>query len=210
MNMRSYPKKIFITGTGTGVGKTFVSAVLVAGLSAEYWKPVQSGIEDSTDTRWIIENTGISEEFFHPETYLLKLAISPHASASAQGINIQLDNFMVPENKKSEYMIIEGAGGIMVPLNEKEFMLDLMKKINAPVLLVASSAVGTINHTMLSLIQLRKHGLDVMGVVMNGDKNSINKKAIEHYGNVNVVAEIEWINELYPTIFKNIFRKNFK
>ena len=89
-------------------------------------------------------------------------------------------------------------------------MLDLMKKINAPVLLVASSAVGTINHTMLSLIQLRKHGLDVMGVVMNGDKNSINKKAIEHYGNVNVVAEIEWINELYPTIFKNIFRKNFK
>jgi dethiobiotin synthetase len=209
MARRKYPKRIFVTGTDTGVGKTFVSAILVAGLKAEYWKPVQSGIEDKTDTQWIIERTGLTEDYFHPETYLLKLPISPHASAANDGINIQLDHFKVPENKKSKHLVIEGAGGIMVPLNKEQFMLDLMKKIGEPVLLVASNSLGTINHTMLSLLQLRMHGLDVIGVILNGEKNVINREAIERYGKVEVLAEIEMIQDVNPKTLTQIFRNNF-
>ena len=209
MTGRTYPKRIFITGTDTGVGKTLVSAVLVAGLQAEYWKPVQSGTLEMTDTEWVKDNTGLHEEFFHPETYLLKVPISPHASAEHEGINIKLDRFIVPENRKSNHLVIEGAGGIMVPLNQSHFMLDLIKKIGAPVLLVASSSLGTINHTILSLFQLRLHGIEVFGVVMNGEKNSVNRKAIEYYGKVDVIAEIEKIDAINYESLVRIFENQF-
>jgi dethiobiotin synthase len=204
-----YPKKIFVTGTDTGVGKTFISAILVVGLTAEYWKPIQSGIEDKTDTQWVAEKTGLPQEYFHPETYLLKLPISPHASSANEGISIKLEEFKIPKNSMSKHLVIEGAGGIMVPLNKEKFMIDLMKKIGAPILLVTSSSLGTINHTILSLLQLRDHGLDIMGVVMNGEKNAINRRAIEHYGKVEVLAEIEKMKDINQKTLMRLFRDNF-
>ena len=205
-----FPSRLFISGTDTGIGKTVVAAVLVAGLSAEYWKPIQSGTDEITDTQWVREKSGLPEKKFHPESYLLKRPMSPHASAAEEGIRIDLDSIQVPENMKSAHLIMEGAGGIMVPLNEHQFMLDLMKKIGAPVLLVISSRLGTINHTLLSLEQLRRHGLEVFGAVINGVRNQSNRQAIEHYGKVSILAEIEPIPCIDPESLVQCFKENFR
>jgi dethiobiotin synthase len=204
-----FPKRIFVTGTDTGIGKTLVSAVLVTGLGAEYWKPIQSGLEDISDTEWVHQKTGVPERFFHRETYRLERPLSPHASALYAGIRIDLEAFKVPDAGTSRHLIIEGVGGIMVPLNERHFVLDLMKKLKVPVLLVASSELGTINHTLLSLEQLRRHHLDVFGVVMNGPANPSNRRAIEDYGKVTVCAEIEPLPNIDRETLLSVFQKRF-
>ena len=204
-----FPGRIFVTGTDTGIGKTMVSAILLAGLNGKYWKPVQSGLEDITDTEWVREKTGLDETHFFTETYRLRKPLSPHASAEADGLHIELNNFKIPHTGRGEHLIIEGAGGIMVPLNEKELMIDLIKKSNAPALVVTRSTLGTINHTLLSINQLRSYKIDIAGVVMNGPVNSSNRDAIEQFGNVKVIAEIEEIKDINPASLKNIFKKYF-
>ena len=203
------PNRVFITGTDTGIGKTLLSAMLLAGLRGKYWKPVQSGLEDITDTEWVKEKTGLDESHFFPETYRLRQPLSPHASAKEDGVRIELNNFEIPETEDGETLIIEGAGGIMVPLNEKELMIDLIKKCNAPVLIVARSGLGTINHALLSVNQLRTEGIEIVGVVMNGPGNSSNRDAIEAFGNVKVIAEIEEIKDINPEGLKKCFREYF-
>ena len=206
----SIPPVLFITGTDTGIGKTLVSAVLTAGLRAEYWKPVQSGLLEITDLQWMKEKTGLPDTHFHEETYRLKRPLSPHESAEIEGVRINLDAFRTPDRRSAGHLIIEGAGGIMVPLNDRRLMIDLMCKIGAPVLLVASSGLGTINHTLLSLEQLKRRGLDVYGVVMNGPRNPGNRKAIERHGRVSVCAEIEPLDEINPETLREVFNRTFK
>ena len=201
MTNNKIPRQLFITGTDTGIGKTVVSAILVSGLNGKYWKPIQSGLEETTDTQWIQEVTTLPENHFFPETYRLQRPLSPHASAVAEGTRINLDIFQLPSTE--DYLIVEGAGGIMVPLNETHLMLDLMKKLDIPVLLVARSELGTINHTLLSLEQMRISGLEVFGVIMNGPRNPVNRESIEHFGNVTVRAEIEYLPEINRRIRLN-------
>ena len=201
------PPRIFVTGTGTGVGKTFVSAILVAGLSARYWKPVQSGLHEKTDTAWVQEMTGLPSGHFYPEAYRFRFPLSPHVAAAKDGILIDLQLMALPQT--GGHLIVEGAGGIMVPLNEHHLMLDLMKKLQLPILLVAESGLGTINHTLLSLEMLKKHSLQVLGVVMNGPRNPENRKAIEHFGNTAVCAEIEPLERIDKVTLKNAFWRCF-
>jgi dethiobiotin synthase len=205
-----FPEKIFITGTDTGVGKTFAAAVLMAGLDGEYWKPVQSGLEEITDTDWVKEKTGLPQSRFHAEAYRLREAMSPHASAAKEGIRIDLERFPAPRMEDpSRTLIVEGAGGIMVPLNERHFMLDLMRRLDFPVLLVASSRLGTINHTLLTVDKLRTCRLSILGVVLNGVRNEDNRRAIEEYGNVHVLGEMEPIQKINRKILKAVFRRSF-
>jgi dethiobiotin synthetase len=204
-----FPGRIFITGTDTGVGKTVISAILTAGLGCFYWKPIQSGLDGITDTEWVREKTGLSEDHFLSETYRLTLPLSPHASALHDGVRIDLASFHAPEVSASGHLIIEGAGGVMAPLNERHLMTDLMKKLGAPVILVSRSSLGTINHTLLSLEQLRREGIDVIGVIMNGPGNQGNKEAIEHYGRISVLAEIEPIMDIDPQNLKILFLQHF-
>ncbi len=203
------PSRIFVTGTDTGIGKTVISAILLAGLRGMYWKPIQSGLEGITDTEWVRDKTGLPAEHFHAETYRLRLPLSPHASAAHDGVRIELGSFTAPETEGSKSLIIEGSGGIMVPLNERLFMTDLIKKLDTPVLLVSSSSLGTINHTLLSLERLRREGLDVTGVVMNGPRNPVNRKAIEEYGGIKVLAEIEFLPVIDPETLARCFKENF-
>ncbi len=203
------PQQLFVTGTNTDIGKTVVSAILMAGLRGYYWKPVQSGIIDTSDTRWIQEETNLPESHFFPETYRLTEALSPHAAAAIDGVEISLDRFRMPTPPHGETLIVEGAGGIMVPLNHEHFMLDLMKKLDIPILLVADSELGTINHTLLSLIQMQRYDLTVWGVVMNGPKNAGNREAIERYGNTQVRAEIEPLPEITPQTLTDCFHRCF-
>ncbi|MDA8403818.1 MAG: dethiobiotin synthase [Desulfobacteraceae bacterium] len=191
MDGMDFPDRFFIAGTDTGVGKTVVSAILMAGLQAAYWKPIQSGLEGTTDAEWIQQATGFPDACFYPETYRLSQPISPHAAAAFDGIQIKLDAFELPDRGQSQRLIVEGAGGVMVPINTCQFMTDLIRHLNLPVLLVARSALGTINHTLLSLAQLRREGIDILGVVMNGPRNAINRHAIEAYGRVSIFAELE-------------------
>ncbi len=204
------PTRIFVTGTSTDIGKTVVSGVLVAGLRAHYWKPVQTGLNEGTDTDWIRRHTAIPESRIHRETYSLQQPLSPHAAAVLENVEIKLDAFAIPDVPVDEFLVVEGAGGIMVPLNRQHYMLDLIKSLNIPVLLVADSQLGTINHTLLSLLQLRRCGIAIVGVVMNGPKNQGNREALEFYGEAPVLAEIEQLSDLNPASLEICFQQCFK
>ncbi len=178
---------VFVTGTDTGVGKTVVSAWLMRVLDADYWKPIQAGTEDETDTAVVQRLTGLPEVRFHESAYRLKAPLSPYEAARREGITIDLDRIALPESARP--LVVEGAGGILVPLNDRTFMTDLMAKFGLPAVIVARAELGTINHTLLTVEALRARGLAVAGVVMNGAPNAANRRAIETFGRVQVIAE---------------------
>lgn len=181
-----------------------VSAALCLGLDAAYWKPVQSGVEPETDTECVRRLTGLSTEHFFGETYKLSEPMSPHASAAIDGVTIDLDRFQLPSVSQS-HLIVEGAGGLLVPLNDKHLMIDLIEQLALPVVVVARSGLGTLNHTLLTVGQLRERGLHVVGVVMNGEPHASNRAAIEHYGQVRVIAEIPPLGELTKASINTAF-----
>ena len=199
------PSRLFVTGTDTNIGKTVVSAILTKGLNASYWKPVQSGIADGTDSDWLQKATGCDPSRIHPERHRLEEPLSPHAAAHIDGVEIKLSDFSLPGND-SGALVVEGAGGILVPLNDNDLMIDLMEYLALPVLVVARSGLGTINHTLLTLRQLRAQKIPVCGVVMNGPKNDSNRQAIEHYGQVAVIAEVETVSSFTPDILQDLFK----
>jgi dethiobiotin synthetase len=159
-------KQLFITGIGTEVGKTVCSAVLTKYFKADYWKPVQSGDLDFSDSmkikNWVGENT-----LCYPETYHFQLAASPHQSAKEEGITIDLTEFKLPKTENN--LIVEGAGGLMVPLNDNEFIIDLIEKLNIPVALVVRNYLGCINHTLLSISALAQRDIKLEYLILNGD-----------------------------------------
>jgi dethiobiotin synthetase len=199
-----FPSRCFVTGTDTNVGKTVVSAMLTLGLGATYWKPVQSGLEPNTDTEYVRQVTGLDDSHFLPERFRLTQPLSPHAAAVIDEVQIHLSDFQLPATAKS-HLIVEGAGGIMVPLNERHFMLDLIKHLDLPVCLVARSTLGTINHTLLSIAQLRRADIPIFGVILNGAKNPSNKAAIAHYGQVPILGELEPLAAVNPDTLKQAF-----
>lgn len=203
-----FPQRFFITGTDTGVGKTLVAAILMAGLAAEYWKPVQSGMKEGSDTEMVRRLTGLPAARFWPESYCLAEPLSPHAAAALAGVNIDLDRCRLPAAAGSR-LLVEGAGGVMVPLNGEECMVDLMRRLALPILLVARSGLGTINHTLLSLAALRAAGLAVFGVVLNGPRNAGNRAAIVHFGRLPVVGELLPQGDLAGLEMGKIFRETF-
>ena len=188
MKKTDFPPAFWVSGTNTDIGKTLVSAIVTQWLGAKYYKPVQSGVCDGTDTNWIKENTWVPDANFLPESVLLQEPLSPHRAAELEGVTISMDDFSLPEARP---LVVEGAGGLLVPLNDEKLLIDLMVKFAIPVLIVASSGLGTINHTLLSIEALRARGLEVLGVVLNGPKNEANKKAVEHYGKTKVLFEVE-------------------
>ena len=158
-------KILFVTGIGTEVGKTVCAAVLTKYFGADYWKPVQSGDLDFSDTlkikRWIGEDT-----VCHPEAYRFSLAASPHQSAKEEGITIHLKNINLPETKN--HLIVEGAGGVMVPLNDRECIIDLIRKLNIPAALVVRNYLGCINHTLMSIMALAQCEITLQYLIFNG------------------------------------------
>jgi dethiobiotin synthetase len=202
----SLPDRFFITGTDTNVGKTVVSAMLTLGLDAAYWKPVQSGLEPITDTDYVRQVTGLDETHFLPERFRLTEPLSPHASAAIDGVSIQLSDFQLPATDKS-HLIVEGAGGLMVPLNDQQYMIDLIRQFNLPVCLVSRSSLGTINHTLLSIAQLRRYEIPILGVIVNGEKNPGNVAAIADYGQVPILGELEPLESVSPESLRAAFQR---
>lgn len=185
-------RPIFITGTGTEIGKTVIAAILVEALQADYWKPVQAGFALGTDSqvvKSILTNTA-SKVF--PETYKLTMPASPHLAAKTEGKTISLDRIAEHYSiisQASKLMIIEGAGGLMVPLNDHEFTIDLIKKLNARVVIVSRNYLGSINHSLLTAAVCRSHNLDVLGWVFN-DRYLDYEQEVAQWSGYPVIASV--------------------
>jgi dethiobiotin synthetase len=202
-------KKVFVTGTDTGVGKTLVSALLCSALDGKYWKPVQTGSREGTDRQTVRMLAGLMDEDEIPEVYCLPEPVSPHLAARWTGVRLRLAACCRPQIPESKWLIVEGAGGVLVPLNDTEFMRDLIKYLAFPVVLVSRTAIGTINHTLLSLEALRHAQIEVLGVVLNGEENQDNREAIQHYGHVPILGWVPPLATISRRELRRIFDEHF-
>ena len=193
---------IFVTGTDTGVGKTVVSSVVVAAwrqsCEVGYWKPVQTGIEADDDTAEVGRLAGCMNGEIETEGVRLERPLSPHLAARLAGRPFAIPDLTgiwhgLPARR---FWVVEGAGGVLVPLNDRETMADFIEVLGLPALIVSRSGLGTINHTLLTLAEIRRRSIPVGGVVMVGEPNSENRAAIEHYGQTSVLAEVPIMDPL--------------
>ena len=189
---------LFISGTDTDIGKTLISAWLCLQTGYAYFKPIQTGTSESRDASVV---AALSDVTIHPEKFSYKAPLSPHLAAQLENAEIDLEHITLPEEKN---LIIEGAGGLLVPINKKHFMIDLIQHLKIPVIIVASSRLGTINHTLLTLEALKTRQIQTLGVIMNGPLNHDNAEAIANYGNTEVLAEIPFLEVPNQDALKNI------
>ncbi|MFC4210741.1 dethiobiotin synthase [Pedobacter lithocola] len=180
--------KYFVTGIGTGIGKTLVSAVLTEKLKADYWKPIQSGDLENSDSLTVKDLISNEITYIHKERYRLTQPLSPHLSAKLDGIEIELNHIKIPETNNN--LIIEGAGGLMVPLTEKQLLIDLIKDFNVEVILVSQNYLGSINHTILSINMLQQYQVKIKGIIFNGDENLETQRYILQYSKVKYLGNI--------------------
>ena len=195
---------LFVTGTDTGVGKTVVSAVLLHRFARvpalRYWKPVQTGIEQDDDTADIVRLSGVGDDRVLDAGVRLPRPLSPHLSAALAHTAISLAPLMdlAWSRDDTTHWIVEGAGGVLVPLNEHDLMVDLITVLGLPVLIAARSGLGTINHTLLTVEALRARAIPIAGIVMVGEPNADNRIAIETRAHVTVVGELPRLDPLTP------------
>jgi dethiobiotin synthetase len=195
---------LFVTGTDTGIGKTVVSAALMhrhrAATAVRYWKPIQTGIEADDDTATVMRLGQCGEEEVLREGIRLPRPLSPHLAARLAGIRISIDALihLASAAPDGRFWIVEGAGGVLVPINDRDLMIDLIARLGLPALVVARSTLGTINHTLLTLTALRRKEIAIAGVVMVGEPNDDNRTAVETYGGVPVLGEIPVLADVTP------------
>jgi dethiobiotin synthetase len=177
----------FITGTSTDVGKTIASAILVEALQADYWKPIQAGELDHCDTKKVQALVSNTKSKFYPNAYALKTPMSPHAAADIDGISIEADKIIPPNTKN--HLVIEGAGGLLVPINNTQTILDLIKP-NHKVIVVSRHYLGSINHTLLTVNTLKEKGFEV-ALIFSGNAHKTTEDIIKKMTNVPVIGRIE-------------------
>jgi dethiobiotin synthetase len=192
----------FVTGTDTDVGKTLVSSWLLTHLDASYWKPVQAGVEPESDSARVRRLAEVPPERILPEAYVLPEPIAPHEAARRAGIALDMAKLVPPP--VDGLIVVEGGGGLMVPITDAAYMIDLAAELHLPIILVARSTLGTINHTLLSLEAIRRRGLPLAGVVISGPETPHNRAAIERYGQAEVIAEIPWLETVNRSTLRAI------
>ena len=187
-------KRFFVTGIGTDVGKTIVSAIMVEKLKADYWKPIQSGDLDNSDSLKVKNLLSNPRSSIFPESYKLTRPFSPHKSAVLD--NIIIDQKKITAPLTGNTLIIEGAGGLMVPLNGHVLMIGLIKELNAEVILVSKNYLGSINHTLLSLYALKQYGIPLKGIIFNGVKDVYTTDYILSHTGVRILGHIPHFDTL--------------
>lgn len=191
--------KIFVTGIGTDVGKTIASAIITESLEADYWKPIQAGDANNSDSHKLQRLLTNSKTKIHPNSYLLQTPASPHFAADKEGITIELEKIKEPKTKNN--LVVEGAGGVFVPLNEKDTVIDLIRK-DYKVVVVSRHYLGSINHTLLTIAALKDKKLDIAGIVFNGNENKATEEIILSKTGLKCIGRIE--DE--PYFDKNVIR----
>lgn len=191
--------KVFITGTDTNIGKTLISSWICLHTGYSYFKPIQTGTIDGEDKDAV---TLLSETDIYPEVYSYPDAISPHLAASLQKESIEMSKIKLP---KCDNLIVEGAGGVLVPINQENLMVDLMSQLNIPVILIASTRLGTINHTLLSLEALQNRKIRILGVILNGENVGYEiGDSIEYYGNTKILAQFPYLERISKELLQEI------
>jgi dethiobiotin synthetase/malonyl-CoA O-methyltransferase len=185
-------KGIFVTGTDTGVGKSWVSAWLTKSWGAGYWKPVQSGTVEGWDADLV--KSVAPDAVIYPSRHAFPDPLSPDQAAERVGVRVDLDDFELPQHDGP--LVVEGAGGLLVPLNDLTLMADLIERLGLPLVLVARSGLGTINHSLLSIAEIRRRRLRLAGIILVGPDLPDNRDAIEHFGGVPVVAHLPPLPDL--------------
>lgn len=199
--------RLVVTGTDTGIGKTIFSAALAGALHACYWKPVQSGLDEATDSDTIARLAGLPSHRILPEAYRLTLPASPHLSARLDGVTIAAERLIVPEVDAP--LVIEGAGGLLVPLNENLLFADLFAHWQLPTILCARTTLGTINHTLLSVEAMRARAIPLLGIVLIGAENRDSQQIIENFSHAPVLGRLPWLEEVNAAQLQRAFAENF-
>jgi dethiobiotin synthetase len=202
--------RIIVTGTDTGIGKTVFAAALTGALGAAYWKPVQAGIDANgkTDSDRIAELAGISREQILPEAYRLDTACSPHRAAEVEGVTIDPDRLTLPG--LAAPLVVEGAGGVLVPLTRSVTYADIFARWAAPVVLVASTRLGTINHSLLAIEALHHRDVPILGVVFSGEANEDSERTIAEMGGVKQLGRLPWLAPLSRDRLRQAFTDHFE
>jgi len=183
-----------ICGTDTDIGKTLISSFFVRGLNASYWKPIQSGIESQTDSQIVEKLTKVNKEKIINEAYVFTKPVSPHWAAEIDQRIINLMFLKLPKVYGS--LIIETAGGLMVPITRNFLQIDQIEKWGLPIILVCKSGLGTINHTLLSIEALKKRNINILGLVINGEKHLDNPKTLVEFSGIPIIAEFPYIQKI--------------
>ena len=195
---------LIVAGTDTGIGKTILSALLMSVLpKAVYWKPIQSGPFEETDSETVVRISGVSPERILPEAYRLQQPLSPHRSAALDGVTIQTEKLKLPQTQS--FLIAELAGGILVPLRKDLLQIEIVHTWGLPVLLATRSTLGTINHTLLTLEALRAREINIFGAICIGPVNTPNEEAIEHFGHIEVLGRIPLLQQIDRTSLRHTF-----
>ena len=200
--------KIFITGISTDVGKTIASAIITEALEADYWKPIQAGDLNDSDSHKILRYISNDKSVIHENSYKLNTPASPHLAAELDGITIDLKN--ITEPKTDNHLVIEGAGGLFVPLNETDFVIDLIQP-DYKVIVVSRHYLGSINHTLLTIEALKNRGINIAGIIFNGNENQstetiiLNKTQLKRIGRI---EEEPYFNQNVISEYADLFRDN--
>jgi dethiobiotin synthetase len=200
--------RIIVTGTDTGIGKTVFAAGLTRFLDGIYWKPIQAGVEGETDSAVVRRLTGLGADRVLPEAWVLKTPASPHLAAERDGVTIDPDALVLPAVDRP--LIIEGAGGLLVPVTRKVLQIDVFARWGAPVVLCARTGLGTLNHTLLSVEALRRRGLTVLGVALIGDKHPDNERTLAEFGEVPLLGRLPRLDPLTAETLESAFRAAFR
>ncbi len=201
-------RTIVVSGTDTGVGKTVLSALLTLVLDAGYWKPIQSGLDGPTDTGCVRAWTGLPPERFLPEAYRLRAPKSPDQAAALDGVRIDPARLVLPAHGGP--LVVEGAGGLLVPLNETDLQIDLFRRWGAPVVLAARSGLGTINHTPLSIEALRSRGVPLKGVVFLGEPHPENEGAVRRFSGAPILGRIPQLPRIDAAALRAVYARHFE
>ncbi len=193
-------KGYVIAGIGTGIGKTFISTIVTEALQSDYYKPIQAGSLRSSDSQFVRKNISNSKSVIHPEQYRLKTPASPHYAASREGVQIKMKHLLLPVT--DNILIVELAGGLMVPLNDDELYIDWIQYIKLPVILVSDIYLGSINHTLLSVEALRKRNITISGLIFNHAPKQSTEYIITHYTQLPVLLQVNRHTKLNKALVK--------
>jgi dethiobiotin synthetase len=199
--------RIIVTGTDTGIGKTVFSAGLTGALDGIYWKPIQSGLEEETDTETVLRLSGLDARQIMPEAYRLKTPASPHLAAAIDNVVIDSDRLALPQADRP--LVVEGAGGLLVPLTREVTYIDVMARWGAPVVLCARTSLGTINHSLLSLEALRARRIPVLGIAFIGDENAESERIIVEMSGIRRLGRLPHLTQLTREALKAAFARHF-